>query len=152
MNTPSRSDPVFDGVALAEALRPAILKLGRQLRRDTQLAGMSATDAHLLAVVGKRPGIGVSDLARVEQMSSPSMSAHVKRLKAAGWLADDPCTGDDQRRVYLLLTPEGQAAIDAIRRSRNDWLKTHLAALSEDERAALAAAADALRHLSEMRP
>jgi len=137
--------------ALAEALRPAILRLGRHLRRETLKTGISGSDAHLLAQVGKRPGIGVSELALAEQVSTASMSGQVKRLKAAGWLTEDDGAAEDQRRVRLLLTAEGLKAINAVRRSRTDWLATHVAALSDEDREMLNAAVEALGRLAEMR-
>ena len=58
---------------------------------------------------------------------------------------------DDRRRVGLTLTAKGGKALDAIRRRRNDWLAARLAALSGEERAALAAAAAPLARLAEDR-
>jgi len=50
-------------LALADALRPALLRVSRALRRETQRAGVSAVDAQILGIVKKHPGIGVSELA-----------------------------------------------------------------------------------------
>ena len=135
---------------LADSLRPVILKLSRHLRREAQKVGVSALDAQLLGVVKLSPGIGVSELADLEQMSRPAMSAHVKRLEAAGWLlrrCDAP--DGDKRRVALALSPSGQQALNAIRRSRNDWLAARLTALTPDERAVVAAGLAPLRRLLE---
>ena len=68
-------------LALAEALRPVLLRVSRRLRREAQKAGVSALDAQLLTVIGKAPGIGGAALADYEQMTRPSMSSH---LQAAG--------------------------------------------------------------------
>src|SRR4051812_37449412 len=95
-----------DPVALAEALRPALLRVSRRLRQEAQKAGVSAQDALLLGFIRKNPGVGVSALAEAEQTSKPTMSAHVKRLEAAGLIArrDDL---DDGRRSGLAVTPTG---------------------------------------------
>ena len=140
-----------DILPLADALRPALLKVSRALRREAQRAGVSALDAQLLGVVKKHPGIGVSDLAERELMSRASMSGHVKRLEAAGWIARAAPDDDDRRRVGLTLTASGGKALDAIRRRRNDWLAARLAKLSPEERSALAAAAAPLVRLAEDR-
>ena len=50
------------------------------------------------------------------------MSAHVKRLEAAGWLKRLPPPSDDKRRFGLAITATGRKAMDAVRRRRNDWL------------------------------
>ena len=130
-----------DILPLVDALRPALLKVSRALRREAQRAGVSALDAQLLGAVKKNAGIGVSDLAEREQMTRASMSGHVKRMEAAGWIARSAPDDDDRRRVGLTLTAKGGKALDAIRRRRNDWLSAKLAKLSVEERAALAAAA-----------
>src|SRR5471030_309416 len=116
------SPPSKDILPLADALRPALLKVSRALRRESQRAGVSASDAQLLGVVKKHGGIGVSELAEREQMTRASMSGHVKRLEAAGWIARAAPDHDDRRRVGLMLTAKGGKALDAIRRRRNDWL------------------------------
>ncbi|HXV00538.1 MAG TPA: MarR family transcriptional regulator [Caulobacteraceae bacterium] len=141
-------EPDEDLISLAGALRPALLRASRQLRREAQKAGVSALDAQLLGLVFKHPGVGGGELAELEQMSAPSMSAHLKRLEAAGWIARDPAREDDRRRVGLRVTPAGAEALEAIRRRRNDWLAARLAALTPRERRALAAAAEPLLKLA----
>ncbi len=138
---------------MADRLRPVILKLGRHLRREAQKVGVSALDAQVLGIVKKSPGIGVSDLADIEQMSRPAMSAHVKRLETAGWLARRPDALDgDKRRVALVVTAKGLQALNAIRRSRNDWLAARLATLKPQELDALDSALTTLTRLVEIKP
>jgi DNA-binding MarR family transcriptional regulator len=137
-----------DIATLAEALRPALLRLSRQLRKESQRFGMSPLDAMILGLVKHREGIGVSELADLEQMSRPTMSSHVKRLEQAGWLARRAPDSEDKRRVGLALTPAGRRAMDAVRRQRNDWLAGRLASLSPEARAALAAAVGPLSQIA----
>jgi DNA-binding MarR family transcriptional regulator len=142
MKTAIAADP-HDPVALAEALRPVLLRVSRRLRQEANSVGLSALDALLLGEIKRHPGVGVCDLADREQISRPTMSGHVKRLEAAGWVAR---AGDaeDGRRSGLTITPEGARALEAIRRRRNDWLAARLAKLPPDSREALAAAAGPL--------
>jgi DNA-binding MarR family transcriptional regulator len=140
-----------DVLPLADALRPALLRVSRALRREAQRAGVSALDAQLLGAVKKNAGIGVSDLADRELMTRASMSGHVKRMEAAGWIARAEANADDRRRVGLTLTAKGAKALDAIRRRRNDWLAGQLAGMSREERVVLAAAAGPLARLAEDR-
>lgn len=137
-----------ESAALAESLRPVVLRLSRHLRRQSHSLGLSPLDAMLLGGVLKHDGIGVSELADHEQMSRPTMSLHVKRLEAAGYLARLPPPSDDKRRVGLTLTDAGREALDAVRRRRNDWLAQRLAALTPEARLALEAAIGPLGQLA----
>jgi len=151
-NRSSTTPPAHDVPALADQLRPVMLKLSRHLRREAAKVGMSDLDAQLLAIVRRKPGLGVSELAEIEHMSRPAMSVHVKRLEEAGWLmrgAEDP--DGDRRRVRLLVSAEGERTLEAIRRSRNDWLEGRLGRLSAEEFAALDAALGSLVRLVEMK-
>ena len=135
-----------DILALAEALRAPILKVSRKLRQEGQKVGLSAQDALILGYLRRNPGAGVSELADFEQISRPTMSSHVKRLEAAGWLAraDD---AQDGRRQGLTVTAAGARKHEAIQRRRSDWLAARLVRLSPAERDALAAAAAPLLKL-----
>jgi DNA-binding MarR family transcriptional regulator len=137
-----------DVAALAEALRPAILRVSRRLRAEAQKAGLSSQDALLLGHISKHPGVGVSALAEFERTSKPTMSAHIKRLEAAGLVAR-ASHAEDARRSGLSITAAGQRKLELIRRERNDWLAARLARLTEAERALLADAAPALLRLIE---
>jgi DNA-binding MarR family transcriptional regulator len=141
------SDPAI--VDLAQALRPGILRVSRRLRQEAQKAGLSAQDALLLGHIKKHPGVGVSELADEERTSRPTMSAHVKRLEAAGLVARH-ADESDARRSGLSITAAGARALDAIRRQRNDWLADRLARLSPAERQRLAVAAEALGKLVDL--
>lgn len=137
-----------DIVALAEALRPALLRVSRRLRLEAQKVGLSAQDALLLGHITKNPGIGVSALADAEKITRPTMSAHIKRLEAEGLVArnDD---ADDGRRSGLTITDAGMRKLDTIRRERNDWLAARLARLSAEERALVEAATAPLLRLAD---
>ncbi len=135
-------------LALADSLRAPLLRAARRLRQEAQRAGSSALDALILGYIRRRPGVGVSELAQAEQISRPSMSGHIKRLEAAGWIQrfDDQ---EDGRRSGLQITPAGEAQLDAVRQRRNDWLADRLARLTPEARAALAAAGPPLLQLLE---
>lgn len=140
-----------DVVTLADVLRPALLRLSRRLRQEAQKVGLSAQDALLLGHIKRAPGVGISELADAEQTSRPTMSGHVKRLEAAGWIKR---TGDahDARRSGLAITAAGARRLEAIRRVRNDWLAARLAKLTPAERDRLAQAAEPLLKLMGLEP
>ncbi|HEX4196606.1 MAG TPA: MarR family winged helix-turn-helix transcriptional regulator [Caulobacteraceae bacterium] len=144
--------PPPDVSALAEGLRSPLLKLGRLLRREAQPLGLSPLDSALLGAISKREGVGVSELAELEQTSRPTMSAHVKRLEAAGWIKRLPPPQDDRRRFGLMITPAGRRAQDAVRRRRTDWLAVRLAALDPAAREALERAVGPLVQIAGGQP
>jgi DNA-binding MarR family transcriptional regulator len=136
----------IDVIELAEALRPAILRVSRRLRQEAQKAGLSAQDALLLGHIRKNPGVGVSALAESERTSKPTMSAHIKRLEAAGLIARAG-NAEDGRRSGLTVTAAGTRKLEIIRRERNDWLAARLARLTDAERASVQAACAPLLRL-----
>jgi DNA-binding MarR family transcriptional regulator len=143
MPTSTAADPV----ALANRLRPVLLKLNRQLRRETHSLGVSGSQISLLIDVQKRPGIGVRELAELEGMSAPGMSKAVDRLERAGLLRRE--AGSDRRRVGLVVTEEGQRVLRSVKSRRTAWLAARLKRLSAAELAAIEAAIDPLGRLLE---
>lgn len=140
-----------DALVLADNLRAPLLRVSRRLRQEAQRVGSSALDGLILGQVKRLPGVGVSELAEAEHMSRPSMSSHVKRLEAAGWIVRDQ-SAEDGRRSGFQITAEGQAQLDAIRQTRNDWLAARLARLDPASREALAAAQGPLLALLSLDP
>ncbi|MBN9475869.1 MAG: MarR family transcriptional regulator [Burkholderiales bacterium] len=138
-----------ESIDLAAQLRPAILRLNRLLRRETQAFGVSPLMVMLLSAIDKEPGIGVNDLANRENMRAASMSNHVKQLEAAGYIQRDQTLHTDKRRVGLAVTPEGRKLVAEVRKRRTDWLAGRIAKLDPDDREALGRAVRALQHLGE---
>lgn len=133
-------------VKLAAELRPSILRLSRHLRREAIRGGSSSLDAQLLGTLREEPGLGVSELAEMEQMSRPAMSAHVKRLMTLGYVQREVAKGDvDRRRIGLTVTRSGTQYLRTVNERRADWLADRLAALGSEDRTALDRAAKSLR-------
>ena len=128
---------------LADRLRPMLLRLNRDLRREALPMGVTVGQVATLVSVREHPGIGVRELASVERMSAPAMVGYVDRLEAAGLLARRPVAGD-RRRVGLELTAEGKRVLRATRAMRTAWLAARLRRLSADQLTALEAALEPL--------
>jgi DNA-binding MarR family transcriptional regulator len=139
---------ITDPVALANRLRPALLRLNRELRRETTSLGITGGQAALLYLISRSPGLGVRSLAALEGMSAAGMSGHVDRLEAAGLVRRVPST-DDRRRVGLELTDEGVRMLRAVRRRRTAWLAQRLGRLDPAELEALERALEPLARLLE---
>jgi DNA-binding MarR family transcriptional regulator len=136
-------------VEVAGRLRPVLLKLARELRREVADLGVSGVQASLLASIKRQPGVSAAELAAQERMSAAGMSGHVDRLAAAGLVRRDPVAGD-RRRHALALTDEGEALFRRIRSQRTAWLAARLQELEPDELAAVDAALEPLARLLEV--
>jgi DNA-binding MarR family transcriptional regulator len=141
MSTLAAADPV----AVANRLRPVLLKLNRELRREIHSLGVTGGQVSLLALIRREPGIGVRELAARERMSAPGMSKYVARLEQAGLVART--THADRRRIGLVLTPAGNRVLRSVRSRRTAWLASRLRGLSPDELGALDAAVEPLGKL-----
>jgi DNA-binding MarR family transcriptional regulator len=135
-----------DTVALADALRPALLQVGRELRREARALGASPEQVALLVSIKYAPGIGIRELAARERVSPPAMTKHVDRLERDGLVERKP-SEDDRRRVGIRLTEDGQRLLRRVRSRRTAWLAQRLAELDEDALAAIAAAVEPLARL-----
>jgi DNA-binding MarR family transcriptional regulator len=136
---------------LSEDLRTALKGIVRQMRRDTdrQDQGLSLMQAMLLHLIHEHPGIGVAELARMQQVRSPTMSSQVKALEAAGLVERAAPHGQDRRRSSLHVSPAGHKALRQLRDRRHDWLSQRIARLTPDQMEALAGAIDALNILAD---
>jgi DNA-binding MarR family transcriptional regulator len=135
-----------DTVAVADRLRPVLLRIGRELRREARMVGVSPEQVSLLVAIKYAPGIGVRELAARERVSPPAMSNHVDRLERDGLVARTPSTAD-RRRVGLTLTEDGQRLLRRVRSRRTAWLSIRLGVLSAEELAAVEAAIEPLARL-----
>ncbi len=135
-----------DAVAIADALRPALLRISRELRREARDEGVSPEQVSLLVSIKYSPGIGVGELAARERVSPPALTKHVDRLERNGLVTRTP-SDNDRRRVGLNLTDEGQRVLRRVRSRRTAWLASRLGKLDEHERAAIEAALEPLMRL-----
>ena len=96
-------------LALANDLRPIIVRVARELRKETEQFGVTSRQVTLLWLVKRSPGLTLRALADAESISAPALSGHVDRLERAGLLVRVR-SAVDRRRVGLELTPDGRAA------------------------------------------
>jgi DNA-binding MarR family transcriptional regulator len=136
-----------ESLALANELRPVLLRISRLVRRESQELGVTAGQATLLSLIGAQPGISARELGDAERISAPGMSAHLERLEASGLIVRE--RGTDRRRVGVTLTPEGTRVLRSVRRKRTAWLAERLNELTPDEREAIEAAVEPLARLLE---
>ena len=144
--TSAKTKPRIDTLAVADGLRPVLLQINRELRRETRAGGASPEHVSLLVAVKYSPGIGVRELAERERISAAAMSKHVDRLERDGLVTRTP-SEQDRRRVGLELTDEGQRILRRVRSRRTAWLVSRLGELSPKELAAVEAAVGPLARM-----
>jgi DNA-binding MarR family transcriptional regulator len=138
-----------ESATLANRLRPVLLRIARELRREIHSLGVTGGQVSLLIQIKKSPGITASELAERERISAPGMSGHIARLEAAELI--ERTRAADRRRIGLTLTDAGDRVLSTVRKRRTAWLSEHLKELTSDERDALEAAIPALEKLLEVR-
>ena len=139
----------LDAMAVADSLRPTLLRLGNALRRE-RIAGVSPHQVGLLVSIKYKPGITVGELAADDKVSTAAMSKRVTRLERDGLVARTPSEAD-RRCVGLTLTDEGHKTLRRVRSRRTAWLASRLSFLSPDELATVKAATEPLARLLEER-
>jgi len=133
-------------VEIADALRPSLLRLARELRREARPEGVSPGQVALLVSIKYDPGITAATLAARERVSAAAMSKTVARLEHDGLVERTPST-TDRRRVGLALTAAGQRTLRRVRSRRTAWLVERLRGLDPEDLAAIEAAAGPLSRL-----
>jgi DNA-binding MarR family transcriptional regulator len=143
------SDVMLNPETVAADLRPVLLRLARELRKETEQLGITARQATLLWLVKRSPGLSLAELAAEEGISAPALSGHVDRLERAGLLERVRST-DDRRRVGLRLTDEGERLMRRVRARRTTWLADRLKSIEPTDLDAIEAAVPALMRLVEV--
>jgi DNA-binding MarR family transcriptional regulator len=138
----------LEPLAVANRLRPALLRLARELRRESHALGVTGGQVSLLFQIQRNRGIGVRGLAALERMSPAAMSGYVDRLERAGLVRRTP-DPKDRRRHGLSVTEEGDRVLRSVKSRRTAWLAARLEHLDPDELAAVDAAVEPLLSLLE---
>jgi DNA-binding MarR family transcriptional regulator len=140
------SDVRLSAEQVANELRPVLLRLARELRKETEQLGVTARQTTLLWLVRRSPGLSLAELAAEEGISPPALSGHVDRLERAG-LLERVRSSEDRRRVGLRLTDDGEKLLRRIRARRTTWLAERLKGLDPAELQAVETAIPALHRL-----
>jgi DNA-binding MarR family transcriptional regulator len=140
------NEVIADPLTVANQLRPVLLRLSRELRKETEQLGLTSRQATLLWLIRVNPGLSLRELAAEERISAPALSGHVDRLEKAE-LIERVRDEDDRRRVGLTLTGEGERLLKRVRARRTTWLADRLRGLEDDEIAAIEAAIEPLGRL-----
>jgi DNA-binding MarR family transcriptional regulator len=142
--SPKGKETRGERVAVAEALHRLVSAAVRQQPRE-----ISLTSASTLATVERTGPRRITDLAAIEGVTQPSMTALVTVLERAG-LVERRQDQRDQRVVLVALTMAGTDYLRSRRRAGAEAFARLIDKLPPDETATLLAAAPALQHLNEL--
>jgi DNA-binding MarR family transcriptional regulator len=142
--SPKRKETRGGRIAVAEALHRLVSAAVQQQPRE-----ISLTSASTLATVERTGPRRITDLAAIEGVAQPSMTALVTVLERAGLVerGQDP---RDQRVVLVALTAAGTDYLRSRRRAGAEAFAQLIDKLPPEETATLLAAAPALQHLHEL--
>ena len=149
--TKTQAEVTPRALEIADDLRVALKALIRELRRDSGIIESEIPMAQfiLMTTLAEHPGIGVAELARMEKVSGPTISAHVKALEAGGWIERSGTDPADRRRSGLRLSAKGEQKMRERLEHRRDWMARRIARLSPEGMEALAAAIGPLKEIAE---
>jgi DNA-binding MarR family transcriptional regulator len=148
MSTLQKTPRTANPLELANALRPTITRLARRLRQQDH-TGLGPTMTAALASIAKHGGPTHGELAAIEQVAPPTITAVVGKMENLGLVKRE--TGTVDRRVTRIrITPAGVAQLDEVRNRRTSWLAFQLSSLTDDERRRLADAVDVLAKLVDV--
>jgi DNA-binding MarR family transcriptional regulator len=135
---------------LADQLGVVLTRLINVLREAVLPAGMNSAQGRTLLALHDAGPQRVTDLARLDHLKQPTMSAVLIRMERLGWVRrrDDD---DDLRAVIVDITEQGERVALQLIAARTAVLESYLETLSAADRAAVAAALPALRKLTRKR-
>jgi DNA-binding MarR family transcriptional regulator len=131
---------------LANALRPTVARLARRLRQQDH-TGLGSTITAALSSIAKHDGPTHGELAAIEQVAPPTITAIVGKMETLG-LVTRETDANDRRVTRIRITAAGIDQLDEVRNRRTSWLASQLSSLTDDERKRLADAVDVLAKLA----
>jgi len=144
----AREDRVDEDTELTELaahLRIAVGRLHRRIRIDGR-ESIPPLQLSALVTVEKCGPLRLSDLARREAVTAPTMSRVLSALDEQGLVVRSP-DPQDARGVLITLSDLGGTRLNEVRTHRTALVARRLTRLNHDQRRALAAALPALEAL-----
>ena len=138
--------PDVDRAALADRLHSVAIHLLRRVRRGDEVSGLSAPRLSALSVVIYRGPISLTELAKAEGVTAPTMTRLVQALVKAG-LVEKSVDASDNRAVLLRTTDAGRQTLDLARARRLAAIEELLSRLDPDDAASVERAVSVLEPL-----
>ena len=125
---------------VADRLHSAAIHLLRTVRKVDTQSGISPARLSALSVLVFAGPRSLSDLAKAEQVTAPTMSKIVQGLEVDGFVARK-ADRQDQRAIQLRATSKGKSTLQRARKLRIETLADLLKSTSKSELAILQQAA-----------
>lgn len=114
--------PGAPDIEVATLLRTTIARLVKLMRRETRNEGLlSLTERSTMGLLYPDVQLTPSDIARVEKVTTQSMSQVVNHLAELNFIMRTPSV-EDKRKTMLSLTDAGRARVDQARQEKSEWL------------------------------
>ena len=130
---PTQTCPAPATLELADALRPAVLRLARRIRqtRDESVE-LTASQYSVLVALALRGRLSMGELAAEERVRPPTVTRVVNALAERDLVRRTPAP-QDARQSLVDLTGAGRALLRTNQRLRAEWLADRLADLDPTE-------------------
>ncbi len=132
-------------LALPARLRLVVTRLARRLRQQSETS-VSPTQNAALATIERRGPLTLGELAELEAVQPPTITAAVDRLENDGLVQRrrDP---NDRRVTHVQITAAGRRLLEESRSRTTAYLERRLQSLTARERATLERAAAILERV-----
>ena len=144
LDAPGGTSNTPDSLAVGRTLFGLFAAAVRRSPRELSLTALST-----LATLDRSGPRRITDLAAVEGVTQPSMTALVSALERSEYV-ERLTDASDKRVVLVAITASGSRYIRARRRAGAETFALLIDKLPAEERKALAAASAALKHLLEL--
>lgn len=135
-------------------LRTSLIRIARRIDRQVTIAGLTSTEASILASIAAHGPLGVGQLALREGINRTMLSRVIGKLEAADLIRRQVSIAD-RRAVEVVATRKGERLRERLLADRSRLLAERLAELPSETVAAIldaAPALDALAAALEPRP
>ena len=143
--SPQRDRPL----ELPARLRLVVTRLARRLRQQSETS-VSPTQIAALATIERRGPLTLGELAEIEAVQPPTITAAVDRLEQQG-LVQRHRDADDRRVTRVQIAPPGRRLLEESRSRKTAYLDRRLQSLTARERATLERAAAIFERVLEDR-
>ncbi|NYT83868.1 MarR family transcriptional regulator [Alcaligenaceae bacterium] len=121
--------------SLLNELRPRLLRISQAMRRETKTLPITQSQSAVLSALMMGKPMRLTDLAKAEAVSLPTMNQVINRMMLSGWVRK---TQQAETSVVLIeITEEGRSAAAQTAKLRNQTLHWRMQRLSPEEQALL---------------
>lgn len=121
MENPTNGPGAGD-IELATLIRTTVARLVKLMRRETgNESQLSLTERSTMGALYPDVELAPSELARMEKVTTQSMSQVINHLVELNYISRTP-SGDDKRKTILQLTDSGRVRVEASRKEKQEWL------------------------------